>query len=55
MRLATDERVLCLQSLPVQYQLSLLPNGLVSYRVQVQGEFYSDYNFKSYPFDRQTS
>lgn len=46
------ETMLHVQSLPVQYQLTTLQNGLVSYRVQVQGDFYTNYNFKSYPFDR---
>ena len=41
-----------LQSLPVQYQLTTLPNNYVSYRVQVQGDFYAHFNFNSYPFDR---
>jgi len=40
------------QSLPVQYRLSVLPNNLVSYGVQVQGDFYNSNNYRRYPFDK---
>ncbi len=40
------------QTTPIQYQLTTAPNGTVNYRVNVQGEFYTNFNFNSYPFDR---